>query len=256
MIKTPNLSKSSFGAGMQCHKRLWIEKRQSELVPAASASQQAIFDQGHEVGSWSHRLFPEGILLSGEMDFKAHLQASRDALATRKPLFEPAFSIPGAYHHEYLAEGIGDPRPGFLQALQACIGREGSIVTYNSGFETGRLRELATQFPDHAAWINQALARFENADLLQPFRSFAPYHPSQHGSASIKDVLPAFTDLSYDDLTIQEGGTASNQFLNLLRGLVPAMEVASFRENLLRYCERDTLAMVELVEKLRLLVGA
>lgn len=35
--------------------------------------------------------------MTGELDFQAHLQASREALGTRKPLFEPAFTIPGAY---------------------------------------------------------------------------------------------------------------------------------------------------------------
>jgi len=154
-------------------------------------------------------------------------------------------------HLEYLAVGEGDPRPGFLQALQASLGPEGSIVSYNSSFEISRMRELATQFPDHSAWINLALVRFENADLLQPFRSFAIYHPEQHGSASIKSVLPAFTDLGYDDLTIQEGGTASNQFLRLLKGLVPTEEISGLRQNLLNYCKRDTLAMVKLIEKLR-----
>jgi hypothetical protein len=468
-------------------------------MPEPSPSQQAIFDQGHEVGSWSHKLFPDGILLSGELDFKTHLQASRDALTARKPLFEPAFSIPGAYaradilvpvgnaqwnllevksssnvwesngqikavylqdiafqlyvyrkagldirqtylvflnrdyvrhgdidpqqlfrreevtlqveaivpsiparlaklsemlqsptvpevgigphcfdpyecsltahcwkhvpvdsvftlthagerawtwwndgiirvanlppsekyssnqsiqitvertqephldtpaiqqfleglryplhfldfetimpavpmfdgcrpyaqtpfqfslhiqkssggeltHLDYLADGSGDPRPGFLQALQASLGPEGSIVSYNSSFETARMRELTTQFPNHAGWINHALVRFENADLLQPFRSFAVYHPEQHGSASIKSVLPAFTELSYDDLAIQEGGTASNQFLRLLKGLVPAAEVVNLRQNLSNYCERDTFAMVRLIEKLRTFV--
>jgi hypothetical protein len=124
-------------------------------------------------------------------------------------------------------------------------------VSYNSSFETSRLRELATQFPGHAAWINQALVRFDNADLLQPFRSFAVYRPEQHGSASIKSVLPAYTELSYDDLSIHEGGAASNQFLGLLKGLVPATDIPRLRENLLKYCERDTLGMVKLVEKLR-----
>jgi len=159
-------------------------------------------------------------------------------------------------HLDYLADGSGDPRPGFLRALQASLGTEGSIVSYNSSFETGRLRELAAQFPDHAGWINQALVRFENADLLQPFRSFAVYHPEQHGSASIKSVLPAFTDLSYDDLAIQEGGTASNQFLGLQKGMVPSAEIPSLRKNLSSYCERDTVAMVKLVEKLRALISA
>ena len=97
VMKPPTLSKSSFSSGLQCHKRLWIEKRQPELVPETPPSQQAIFDQGHEVGYWSHKLFPDGILVTGELDFQAHLQASREALGARKPLFEPAFAVPGAY---------------------------------------------------------------------------------------------------------------------------------------------------------------
>ncbi len=500
-MKTPTLSKSSFSSGLQCHKLLWIEKNDRGLVPQPSPSQQAIFDQGHEVGSWSHKLFPDGILLSGELDFKIHLQASQDALAARKPLFEPAFSIPGAYaradilvpvesggwdllevksksnvwedaartrikavylqdiafqlyvyrgaglkihksylvfldrdyirhdeidpqklfrqedvtcqveallpsipgqvaklsemlqslsapdvaigphchapneccliahcwkhvpvdsvftltyagadawtwwnnevirvvdlppaekyrsnqsiqiavertqephvdatalqhfleglryplnfldfetvmpavpmfdgcrpythtpfqfslhiqkstgdevtHLAYLADGKGDPRPGFLQALQASLGPEGSIVSYYSSFETDRLRDLANQLPGYATWIKSILPRFSNSDLHKPFQSFAVYHPVQHGSASIKDVLPAFTDLGYNDLTIQEGGTASNQFLRLLKALVPSSDIPSLRDQLLKYCERDTFAMVKLLEKLRTLV--
>jgi hypothetical protein len=156
-------------------------------------------------------------------------------------------------HREYLADGSDDPRGGFLQALQASLGTEGSIVSYNASFETSRLRELASQYPEHREWINLALPRFHDADLLALFRSFALYHPDQHGSASIKSVLPAFTDLSYSDLSIQDGGTASNQFLLLLKGLVPPNEISDLRGNLLKYCERDTLAMVKLVEKLLLI---
>ena len=128
-------------------------------------------------------------------------------------------------------------------------------MSYNSAFETGRLKELAKQLSDYAGWIESILPRFANADLLQPFRAFALYDPSQHGSASIKAVLPAFTDLSYEDLAIQEGGTASNQFLALLKSLIPKEEIPKLRENLSKYCERDTLAMVKLVEKLQLMIA-
>lgn len=60
-----------------------------------------------------------------------------------------------------------------------------------------------------------------------------------NGSASIKSVLPAFIpELSYKDLEIQEGGSASQAYLNLLERT---------RKALLKYCERDTIAMVELL---------
>jgi hypothetical protein len=158
-------------------------------------------------------------------------------------------------HVQYLAEGGGDPRLDFLEALRAAIGTEGSIVSYNSTFEKTCLRNLASQFLEHAGWINEAFARFENADLYAPFRSFSLYDSRQHGSASIKEVLPAFTDLGYDDLAIQEGGSASTQFLGLLQGQIPPEQIPALRQNLLDYCERDTFAMVKLVEKLRALAG-
>jgi hypothetical protein len=494
-----SLSKSRLAAGLQCHKRLWTEIHRRELLPAISGSQQAIFDQGHEVGRWSHRLFPDGLLLEGELDFQSHLQRSREALSLRRPLFEPAFSIPGAYaradilapaeetgwdilevksasnvwerdgsiklvylqdiafqlhvlrtagveirraclvflnrdyvrqgeidpqalfrredvtaqaealvpiipdqlrelsemlgeadspvldigphcyapyecslidhcwkavpadsvftltragvrawawwkagiehvadlsagekysfnqtiqiaaersgtvhvdkraigeflaglrypryyldfetvmpavplfqgcrpyaqvpfqfslhiqpgpgeeitHVEFLADGTGDPRVAFLAALQDKLGTEGSIITYNAAFELQRIRELALHAPQSGVWVASILPRFENADLLAPFRKFSLYDPRQHGSASLKAVLPAFTDMNYDGLAIKEGGTASNQFLRLLQGLVPPQEVAVLRKDLLAYCELDTCAMVELVEALDVLI--
>ena len=49
--------------------------------------------------------------------------------------------------------------------------------------------------------------------------------------------------------------STSNQFLGVLKGIVPAEDISKLRENLLKYCERDTFAMVKLVEKLQTLVA-
>jgi hypothetical protein len=51
--------------------------------------------------------------------------------------------------------------------------------------------------------------------------------------------------LPYDDLEIQEGTTASLQFSRMAFGDGDAAEKARLRTALLNYCERDTLAMVE-----------
>ena len=117
-------------------------------------------------------------------------------------------------------------------------------------------RWLRTSSPPAWGWTANSATTDDYANELVVTISLNGYHPSQHGSASIKAVLPAFTDLSYEDLAIQEGGTASSQFLGLLKGLIPKEEISKLRENLLKYCERDTMAMVILVEKLRLMLGA
>ena len=50
-MATRRLSKSKYVAGLQCHRRLWLEFHEPdapELEPTAAV--QAIFDQGHLVG--------------------------------------------------------------------------------------------------------------------------------------------------------------------------------------------------------------
>ena len=70
------------------------------------------------------------------------------------------------------------------------------------------------------------------------------------GSYSIKYVLPALVpELSYNDLDIKEGGTASNKFLSMVNETFEG-DVEKTRRQLLEYCELDTYAMVKILEKL------
>jgi hypothetical protein len=57
--------------------------------------------------------------------------------------------------------------------------------------------------------------------------------------------------LAYDDLEIQEGTMASLQFYRMVFGDADPEEKSRHRTALLKYCERDTLAMVELRKALR-----
>ena len=70
------------------------------------------------------------------------------------------------------------------------------------------------------------------------------------GSYSIKYVLPALVpELSYDDLEIKEGGTASNIFISMVNGSFMGNK-EQMKNDLLKYCERDTFGMVKILEKL------
>jgi hypothetical protein len=52
--------------------------------------------------------------------------------------------------------------------------------------------------------------------------------------------------LGYGDLVIQEGGQAAAEYYRMVFIETDWVERASIRDSLLRYCARDTLAMVEL----------
>ena len=152
-------------------------------------------------------------------------------------------------HYSFLAEGKNDPRPALLKQLKKDIGTKGSIFTYNQSFEEGVIREMAEVFPEYAEWAAAIYPRM--LDLLQPFQSFSYYHPSQHGSASIKKVLPAVTGKGYNDLNIAEGEAASNAFLDVTYGDATAEKRRQVRHDLEKYCGLDTEGMIWIVENLK-----
>ena len=87
-------------------------------------------------------------------------------------------------------------------------------------------------------------------DLLVPFRTFSYYNPKQQGSASIKTVYHAITGKSYEEKQIREGLTASIEFFRAIYEECNRKEKQKIRENLLDYCELDTLAQVFIVNEL------
>jgi hypothetical protein len=92
------ISKSKYLSGLQCHKLLWHQYNAKELIPAVDATTQAIFDQGHLVGEYAKKLFPDGIeVCKGIIDINEVVQSSLSALKLHRPLFEAAFKYKNAY---------------------------------------------------------------------------------------------------------------------------------------------------------------
>lgn len=151
-------------------------------------------------------------------------------------------------HYEFLAEASGDPRIPFLENLLAVTEGKGDIIVYNQAFESGRLKELAEDFPKYKKQIEHRLSRIK--DLMMPFQKKHYYTPEMKGSYSIKAVLPALVpDLSYDDLEIADGGTASRAFESLYFEK-DNKKIKEIREQLIEYCGMDTMAMVRIYEVL------
>ncbi|MCX6003661.1 MAG: hypothetical protein NTX46_04500 [Chloroflexi bacterium] len=71
------------------------------------------------------------------------------------------------------------------------------------------------------------------------------------GRASLKKVLPALTDLSYNGLEIAEGNTASLKFMEAAFGNIPDEERRKIRTDLLTYCGQDTGGMIEILKNLQ-----
>ena len=147
-------------------------------------------------------------------------------------------------HEEFLHEGADDPREPFAKSLLKTLGTDGSIVVYSS-FEATRIRELAVTFSNLCVDL-LGLLEDRVVDLLQLVRKHC-YHPEFQGSFSIKSVLSALVpDLDYSDLEINVGVMASLAYAEMRRPETEPDRREFLRKNLLKYCERDTEAMVQL----------
>ena len=173
-----------------------------------------------------------------------HLPFQWSVHAQKEPSAEPE-------HHEFLAMDGTDPRREFITSLCAALAENGSIVVYNATFESQRLTELATWFPEHAAQIENIKSRLW--DLLPVVRNHV-YHPAFAGSYSLKSVLPALLpEMSYEDMLVGNGPDAGLAWGSLVRGGLDCGERDKIRKGLLEYCRQDTLALVKIVTRLRLI---
>jgi len=156
-------------------------------------------------------------------------------------------------HKEYLADASNNNfLPHLIQQMIQDCGTSGDIVVYNQGFESGKIRDLIEMYPAFQQDLNGMLSRI--VDLMIPFQKRWYYTPEMKGSYSIKYILPALVpELSYKDLEVQEGGTASSLFSMMVAGLFEG-DLEKTRQDLLEYCKLDTLAMVRILEKLVLLI--
>jgi predicted RecB family nuclease len=157
---------------------------------------------------------------------------------------------PGAQpeHHEFLAPDASDSRREFISSLCRALGESGSIVVYSS-FESQRLSELCSWLPEFGERIVAIQARL--FDLLPVVREHT-YHPAYAGSYSIKSVLPALLpEMSYEGMAVSNGQDAGLAWESLMRRNLDSGERERIRTALLDYCGQDTLALVRLVDALR-----
>jgi predicted RecB family nuclease len=155
-----------------------------------------------------------------------------------------------ARHHQWIAKDSSDPRIGIGPAIVAACAGARTVTAYNASFEKRCILSVADACPDIAPRLREIAESI--VDLLPIVRENI-YHREFRGSFSLKKVLPALVpELSYDDLDIAEGETASAHLMMLLfqDNALSAEDRTKIERDLLAYCERDTVAMIELTRRL------
>lgn len=156
-------------------------------------------------------------------------------------------------HYDFIYTDQGSPDESFAKALEKHLPKNGSIVVWNQSFEKSRNEEIGKRLPEYSNFMQSVNNRV--VDLMIPFygKTTMYDHPEFRGSASIKYVLQALVpDLSYKNLHIQEGGTASDTWNRIVSGEYSEEEKNIKVQALKDYCHLDTLAMVEIWRVLKL----
>lgn len=155
-------------------------------------------------------------------------------------------------HSEFLAKEGEDPRRSLAEQLVKDIPMGVCSTAYNMAFEKSVLKHLAEEFPDLSG---QLMDIHDNmCDLMVPFQKQYYYSKAMQGSYSIKYVLPALwpgdPELDYHNLEgVHNGAEASVSYADMVNHTPE--EIAEMRENLLKYCDLDTYAMVKVLNRLK-----
>jgi len=168
-------------------------------------------------------------------------------------------------HLEFLASDSTDQREELVKKLCEYIkDDDGSVLVFNEAFEKTRIKELAVMFPKYSEKLLRINERL--FDLLHVVKTNTKlfislgfdedrsktinyYHEDLNGSFSIKKVLPLFSELSYNNLAVGNGMEAVYAYAGYDK--LNKAELAETRNSLKLYCQQDTWAMVEILDKLR-----
>jgi hypothetical protein len=145
-------------------------------------------------------------------------------------------------HTEFLFTDSANPDTAFIKALQDNLPDTGSIIVWNKRFETGINTQLGERNPAYKDFLETLNARV--VDLEETFKKQHFVHPGFKGKTSIKSVLPTLVpELSYKELDISEGATASDTWNKIVTGEYTKTEAKEKADNLRTYCQLDTKAM-------------
>lgn len=146
-------------------------------------------------------------------------------------------------HFEYIADHTQDCRKIIAKNLVEILGTTGSIVTYSS-FEKQIIEKLIPICPELTEQLKAITNRI--VDLEEILR-VNYYDKRFHGRTSIKKVLPVMIpEMNYSELEIGEGGVALSAFAYMAMGLYDEEKIKETKQNLLKYCKQDTLALVKM----------
>ena len=155
----------------------------------------------------------------------------------------------GTEHTHFITEHIADDRLNFAQQLIANTQNYNCILVYDKTMEVLAINKLIELFPNLKVELEIIITKI--VDVYPVIANFNYYHPNFKNNFSLKTVADVLlSNISYSD--IQSGLQAMSYFENY-RNSTNLIEKEALQQNLITYCQTDTLATFELVSFFKLL---
>lgn len=173
-----------------------------------------------------------------------HIPFQYALFVLENPESEPAY-------FEFLHTGSDDPSAAFVNSLKVHIGEKGTVIVWHKSFESTINKELGIRIPEEADYMESLNNRIY--DLRDIFSKQHYVHKEFLGKTSIKNILPIMVpELSYHDLEIKNGGSASEMWNRLMVEEMGNEEREKIEKALREYCKLDSYAMYKIWQRLQM----
>lgn len=150
--------------------------------------------------------------------------------------------------HVFAAHELSDERRSFAEHFLNLSESYATIVVYDKNMELNIINSLIARFPEFAAGLEEVKTKL--VDIFEIFLELAYYNPAFKSNFSLKTVASVLLeDVQYTRIT--SGLEAMNYFEHYR--LAPPLEKEEIRNDLVAYCDTDTVATYKLVNFLRTL---
>ncbi len=161
------LSKTSFLYGLQCHKYLWTQLHEPQIIPPPDAAMQFVFDQGHKVGDLARSLFPGGLQMPTD-DMATNVKATQENLSSGKTLFEAGILAGNIYCRCDILDPAGDGEWDIIEVKSATSVKDVNI--WDVAFQRLCCENAGLKIRScKVAYINNRYVRHGEIDPLQLF---------------------------------------------------------------------------------------
>jgi hypothetical protein len=145
-----------------------------------------------------------------------------------------------------------DGRREFAQGLIELASGYASILVYDKTMELGVMESLIRNYPDLKAPLEELKTKL--VDVFDVFLGLFYYHPEFKSNFSLKAAAGyLLQDISYPKIS---SGLEAMNYFEQLRLSDPGLEKESLKEDLVNYCQTDTIATFKLAEFLKGLVSS